>query len=147
MAEQRQLRSNTITRSVHAGKLVAETHDLGIGIMNDLVHLRAQHRIFVGETSREKVLVNASNTVSSLAATFRTSFVSHLLRRLIAVECQSTASAFHYNAGAEATQDTRLVILRWIQLRNDCVVWIRKLSLTCRTDSSSAIRTREPKAL
>jgi len=59
MAERRQLHSDTIMRGMHARKLVAETQDLRVGIMNDLVHLRAEGGVFVGETSREEVLVNA----------------------------------------------------------------------------------------
>lgn len=88
-----------------------------------------------------------SDVVSSLTVACGPSFVSHLLRRLIAVKRQATASTFHYHAGAETAEHTRLVILGRIQLGDDRIIWIRKLSLTRRTDSSSAIRVRKPKAL
>lgn len=38
-------------------QLITQIGDLGIGIVNNLVHLCAQRRVFVRETSGQKLLV------------------------------------------------------------------------------------------
>ena len=41
-------------------KLVSQTRDLAVGVTDDLVHLRAQCRVLVGQASCQKLLVDAA---------------------------------------------------------------------------------------
>lgn len=48
----------------------------------------------------------------------------HLLGSLISVKGQTATGTLHDDARAEATQDTSLVVLRWVQLGDDRIIWI-----------------------
>ena len=58
--------------------------------------------------------------------------LAHFLSGLIAVEGKTSTGTFHYNAWAQTAQNTRLVILRWVQRSNDSVIRVRELSIARR---------------
>lgn len=88
--------------------LVLERFDLGIGVMNELIHLLAQRIVFFRKTLCEMFLVD------------------NLLRCLVAVKGQTAACTLHDDCWAEATQHGSLVVFGWIETRNDHIVWIVK---------------------
>lgn len=109
--------------------------------MDDLVHVCAEMGVLVGEAARQKFLIDTARR--QLLRIVQVQSRSHLLRSLITVERQATASAFHDYARAQTAQHARLVILGRIELRDDGIIRIRQVRLTCWADTS-AIRVREP---
>lgn len=61
--------------------------------MDELVHLVTERVILFCQPLRQMLLID------------------NLLRRLVAVECQSAARTLHDNGGAETAQNARLVVL------------------------------------
>lgn len=58
----------------------------------------------------------------------------HFLGRLVAPEGQSTPSTLHNSTRAEATKNTRLVVLGRVQGRRDSVIRLGENGLTCWAD-------------
>lgn len=58
-----------------------------------------------------------------------------ILRHLVRPEAQCTARTFHDGLWAQATEDTGLVVLTWVEIGDHGIVGSRQLGLTCWTPS------------
>lgn len=101
--------------------------------MNDLVHLRAQARILLGQAFPQKLLVETGQRCQLLMES--TGFqphrlVVHFLCVLIRPESQSAASALHDGVGVQPAQYAGFVVFGRVQNSRDCVVEVGENALT-----------------
>lgn len=119
--------------------------NLSIRVVNQLVHLAAEHDVLVGQAPSKRLLVQAgsheqrepSNSACHL----------HLLRGLISKERQGPSRALRNQCRRQATQHTCLVVLGRIQVCHDRVVRVAEGRVACWTRSGVRLGMRETEAI
>lgn len=95
--------------------------------MNNLVHLTIQGRVFIREALRQMLLVGAARL--SAPCLYPGQFCRHLLCSLICPEAQGSSSAFHYHIRIQAAENACLVILGWVEIRNNHIIRINEMHI------------------
>lgn len=100
-------------------QLLLKTVNLSICIMNSFIEAKTQ----VGVLLRQGLV--------------QVLLVVYILDCLIGPEIESSAGAFHDDAGVEATQDACLVVFSRTEICNDGIVGVGELGAACRASISS----------
>lgn len=106
--------------------LVLQHFDLRVGIVDELVHLLAEHIVLLSQSLGKMFLVD------------------DLLSCLVAVESQTTTCTFHDDGGAEATQHTRLIVFCGIENSYNHVISVVQL---CATSWAGPVRVWGPRQI
>lgn len=119
--------------------LLLQSLDLGVCIVNELVHLLIESRVLVGERLGEMVLVDAADSSVRFLPLLRD--VPHLLRCLITIKRKPSASDLRNDRWAETAQQTCLVVFGGVEALDNYIIWIGQLSPAGRTLSVSRVRS------